>query len=107
MITEYVLFALPTGKSREEIVQGMLDIAPKWRANDALIRKTFLYDPAAGQAGAFYLWKTRAAAEAAHDDAWRRGVRETFGSDPVIRYFETPVVVDNALGATITEDSDS
>lgn len=107
MITEFVLFALPAGRSREEIVQGMLDVAPKWRANDALIRKTFLYDAAAGHAGAFYLWKTRSAAEAAHDDAWRQGVRETFGSDPVIRYFETPVVVDNALDATITEDSGS
>lgn len=104
MITEYVLFALPPGTSRNEIVRGMLDVAPKWRSNGALIRKTFVYDPEAGQAGAFYLWKSRAAAEAAHDEAWRRGVRETFGSDPVIRYFETPVVVDNALGKIIRED---
>ena len=42
-----------------------------------------------------------ASAEAAHDDAWRQRVRSTYGSDPQIRYFDTPLVVDNALGQVI------
>ncbi len=101
MITEYVLFGLPAGITRDEVVQGMRDVAPRWRAEKDLIRKTFVFDPAANQAGAFYLWKNRQAAERAHDQAWRQGVRARYGSDPVIRYFDTPVVVDNALGQTI------
>ena len=101
MITEYVLFDLPAGISRDEVVQGMREVAPHWRENEALIRKTFVHDPVANQAGAFYLWRSRDAAERAHGPAWRNRIREAYGSVPVIRYFDTPLIVDNALGQTI------
>lgn len=101
MITEFVLFPLPNGISREKVIEGMREVAPKWRANGELIRKTFVYDAETGTAGAFYLWKNRAAAEAAHDAAWRESVRERYGGEPEIRYFDTPMVVDNVLGETI------
>jgi hypothetical protein len=104
MITEYVLFALPAGMSREEVVAGMHEVVPRWRGEPDLIRKTFVYDPAASQAGAFYLWKNRASAAAAHGEAWRQRIRAAYGSEPVIRVFETPLVVDNALGAVIAEE---
>ncbi len=70
MITEYVLFDLPAGISREE-------------------------------AGAFYLWTDRASAEAAHDEAWRHRIRTAYGSEPRVRYFDTPLVLDNALGRLV------
>jgi hypothetical protein len=101
MITEYVIFDLPTGISREEVVAGMREVAPHWRATPDLVRKTFLYDAQANQAGAFYTWTNRAAAERAHDAAWRQRLRDSYGCEPVVRYFETPLVVDNALGQTI------
>ncbi len=100
MITEYVLFDFPAYMSREQVVESMRSVAPKWRAMPDLIRKTFVYDAQARQTGAFYLWKNKAAALAAHGEDWRRGVMQIFGSVPVIRYFETPLVVDNALGET-------
>lgn len=103
MITEYVLFALPRDITREQVVAGMHEVAPRWRAEPDLIRKTFVYDAQAGIAGAFYLWKNRAAAERAHDEAWRQRIHTTYGSEPTIRYFETPLVVDNALGRVIGE----
>jgi hypothetical protein len=101
MISELVMFALPDGLTRDEVVEGMRDVAPHWRANPDLVRKTFLYDAEAGQAGALYLWPDRQSAERAHDEAWRARIRARYGSDPVIRYFETPLVVDNALGAIL------
>lgn len=101
MITELVLFDIPAGMDRDEVVQGMRQVAPRWRTEPELIRKTFVYDPDAGQAGAFYLWKNRAAAERAHDDTWRQRVVDMYGNEPVIRFFDTPMVVDNALGRTI------
>lgn len=103
MITEYVLFDLPPGLSRSEVVAGMHEVAPRWRADPRLIRKTFVYDAGKNQSGAFYLWPDRASAEAAHDAAWRQRIRDTFGCEPVIRYFETPLVVDNALGQLVSE----
>lgn len=104
MITEFVLFSLPAGMAREEVVAGMHEVAPRWRSEADLIRKTFVYDPAANRAGAFYLWKNRAAAEVAHGDAWRKGIRAKYGSDPEVVYFETPLVVDNAAARTIAEN---
>jgi len=104
MITEYVLFKLPAGISRADVVQGMHEVAPRWRQEPGLIRKTFIYDPVAGQAGAFYLWHHRADAERAHDAAWRQRLRASYGSEPVVQYFETPLVVDNVLGQVIEEE---
>src|SRR5690606_32296583 len=98
MITQYIMFGFPDGMSREEVVQGMHGVTRKWRQNADLIRKTFLYDPANQKTGAFYLWKNREAAERAHGPEWRKGILDAFGSEPVIQYFETPLVVDNALG---------
>ncbi len=101
MISELVSFAVPPGMTREQVIEGMREVAPKWRRNPDLIRKTFLYDPGIGQTGALYLWPDRESAERAHDEAWRARIREKYGSEPVIRYFETPLVIDNALGAII------
>ena len=103
MISEYVLFDLPAGMSREEVVAGMHEVVPRWRSEPDLVRKTFVYDAQAGQAGAFYLWKNRASAERAHGEAWRQRIRATYRSEPTIRYFETPIVVDNALDQVIAE----
>ena len=101
MITEYVKFALPAGITREQVVAGMREVAPRWRREPNLIRKTFILDPNLKFAGAFYLWRDRDSAEAAHDSNWRQGVIGAYGSEPVIEYFDTPIVVDNALGQVI------
>ena len=106
MITEYVLFDLPPGITREQVVQGMREVAPRWRTEPELVRKTFVHDPVANQAGAFYVWTSRAAAERAHDAAWRQRIRDAYGSDPVVRVFDTPLVVDNALGRVIEPGAD-
>ena len=103
MITELVLFSLPPGISRADVVAGMHEIAPRWQTESDLIRKTFIYDAQAGQAGAFYLWMNRASAELAHGETWRQRIVSSYGSEPTIRYFETPLVVDNALGKLIPE----
>ncbi len=101
MITEYVLFSLPPGITREEVVAGMHEVAPRWQREPNLIRKTFVFDPVARQAGAFYLWTDRESAEQAHDQPWRDRIMSAYGSEPQIRYFDTPLVVDNALGKLV------
>jgi hypothetical protein len=101
MITELVLFDLPAGITREEVVAGMKRTSAAWRANPELVRKNYLYDAERGQAGGVYLWPSQEAAQRGHDDAWRRRIFEMYGSTPVIRYFETPLVVDNALDQII------
>ena len=101
MITELVLFNLPPGISREQVIEGMRGTAPAWRANSELVRKNYLYDAAKGQAGGAYLWPSIEAAQRGHDAAWRARIKAMYGSEPVIHYFDTPLIVDNALGQTI------
>ena len=103
MITELVLFDLPKGMTREQVVAGMRDSVERWRKCPDLVRKNFLYDAKAGQAGGAYLWPDAAAAQRWHDDAWKRRIFDLYGSVPVFRYFETPFVVDNAVNEVIEE----
>ena len=95
MITELVLFNLPVGLTRAQVVAGMHATAAAWRANTELVRKNYLYDAANRQAGGAYLWPSVEAAQRGHDAAWRARIKEMYGSEPVIRYFETPLIVDN------------
>ncbi len=101
MITELVLFDLPEGMTQEQVAAAFRASAPKWRADPDLIRKNSLNDPVARRGGGAYLWPNKAAAQRAHDAAWCAMIERTFGSPPVIQYFETPVVVDNKVGETL------
>ena len=38
-------------------------------------------------------------AERLYDDAWKASIRERYGVEPSIEYFESPVIVDNDAGA--------
>jgi hypothetical protein len=103
MITEFVTFALPRDMTREQLVENYKQTALKWRQNSDLIRKNYLFDQASGLGGGVYLWKTMAAAKRWHDESWRNKVVELYGSEPTIRYFETPIVVDNVAQQTVED----
>jgi len=98
MITAVVLFEFK-GRSRAEAQKLFQESAPRYRTAPGLVRKYYLYDGAEGRAGGAYLWKTRADAETMYDAAWRRSLKERYGAEPQVMLFETPVIVDNALGA--------
>lgn len=98
MITEIVLFSLPEGMTREQVINNFRATAPNWQANPELIRKNYLYDPQGGRGGGVYLWLTREAAARAHDANWIAMAQARYGNTPVIETFETPVLVDNAAG---------
>ena len=69
--------------------------APKYRDVKGLVRKYYLFDGENRTGGGIYLWKTRADAEAVYTPQWKAYIAERYGAPPEIRYFETPVVVDN------------
>ncbi len=105
MITELVLFNLPAGISREDVVTGMRASTGHWRANTELVRKNYLYDRDNGEAGGVYLWPSVEAAQRGHNDAWRARIKAMYGNEPVIRYFDTPLIVDNDQDKLIDGDS--
>lgn len=98
MITTIVQFRLPKPLSREQACAIFASTAPKYRDLPGLVRKCYLLSDDGGTAGGVYLWTSRQAAENVYTDEWRRIVREKYGSEPSVTYFDSPVIVDNVAG---------
>ena len=102
MMIEVITFQLPEGMTRDDVIKNYEDTTDKWRNINELIRKSYIYDGEVRLGSGIYHWKTVAAADQWHDAEWRKFVKELYGSDPVVRRFEVPIVADNKLDHTIT-----
>lgn len=97
MIIAVVQFPLPEGMSPEDATALFEASRPRYEGMTGLIRKDYLLDADGRTGGGVYLWESREAAEAVYEGgAWRDGIRTRFGGDPDIRYFDTPVSIDNS-----------
>lgn len=95
MIIAFTAFTLPKPISREEARRIFLSTAPTYRGVQGLFRKHYVLSEDGVTAGGVYLWNSKAEAEAMYTESWRSFVREKYGTDPSVSYFESPVVVDN------------
>ena len=98
MICEIVRFKVRPGTTREQIMEDARTVVPRWQQEKDLIRKHFLFD-GDQEAQGIYFWKNREAADAAHNDTWRKRVMDTHGSVPSIEYLDTMMIVDNTDGS--------
>ena len=101
MITAVVQFKLPKQTSLEEATAIFQSTAPRYRGMSGLARKYYLFDAQTGKGGGCYLFESRAAAEQIFNDEWRALIKDKYGAEPEIQYFETPVVVDNVVGEIV------
>jgi hypothetical protein len=92
MITAIVQFKVANDVGRDEVLTNMQNVAPRFESVPGLIRKNFLFDEARGVGGGVYTWQSREA------------IRNLYGVDPEITWFETPIIVDNASGEIQTSD---
>ena len=106
MIVELVTFRATPGADWDAILAEARETIPRWRANTQLVRKYYLLSEDGAECAGLYIWPTRAAAEAAHDAAWRAAVAQRTGAPPAIRYFALQMLLDNEAG-TVTEWSKS
>jgi hypothetical protein len=95
MITAIVNFKLPADIDARKAAELFKGSAPKYRNMKGLVRKYYLFDAEKHIGGGVYLWKSKADAEAVYTPQWKAYIAERYGVAPDIRYFETPVVVDN------------
>ncbi|MBW4520502.1 MAG: YdhR family protein [Scytolyngbya sp. HA4215-MV1] len=102
MLTVLVQFQLPASVTREQAEKLFARIAGIYHEIPGLIRKYFLLAEDGKTAGGVYLWRTRQEAESFYNENFKLAIAEKFGSEPSITYFESPVVVDNLTGETIT-----
>ena len=104
MVTALVQFSFPSSVTRDKASELFRGSAPKYRDLPGLIRKYYVYSAEQGTGGGVYLWKSREDAERTYTPEWKQMIRDRYGAEPVITYFDTPVVVDN-LTAEISSDS--
>ena len=104
MITAIVQYKLPPAISLQDCAAHFRNIAPGFRSVPGLIRKQFIYAED-GSAGGVYLWHSRADADAFYTGPWLDGIRERYGMDPQIKFFETACITDNAVEAVLLPDA--
>ena len=100
MITAIVQFKVADDVGRDEVLSNMATVAPRFENVPGLIRKNFLLDADRHIGGGVYTWESRDAAEALYAEGgpWRGAIRDLYGVEPEITLFETPIIVDNAVG---------
>jgi len=104
MITAIVQIKLPEPMTRDKAQAVFADTAPKYRDVKGLIRKYYLLSEDGATAGGVYLWKSRQAAEQLYSDDWKAFIKQKYGTEPSVTYFDSPVIVDNLVGQIIMDD---
>ncbi len=96
IIASIVTFRHPEGAyDRERFEAINRSTAPKYEGLAALIWKSYWYDDDARENGGIYLWSSREAAEATHDEAHLERLTGLYGVRPSVRWLDVPVFVDN------------
>jgi hypothetical protein len=104
MIIVLTAFTLPQPITREEARSIFLSTAPKYRGVQGLFSKRYVLSQDGGTVGGVYLWRSRPEAEAMYTESWRAFVRDKYGTQPSVTYFDSPVAVDNVAGQILVDE---
>ena len=102
MIVAITKFVLPDPITSDEARKIFLSTAPTYQGVSGLFRKTYLYSEDGVTVGGVYLWNSRQEAEAMYTEEWFTFVREKYGTEATVTYFESPVAVDNVTHEILT-----
>lgn len=102
MVTAITRFKLPENVNIEDVKQAFLEVAPKFRGVEGLIRKQFIVSGNGSIGGGIYLWRDRASAERFLNEVVVRMIEEAYHVTPTVEFFDTAVVVDNETGEILT-----
>jgi hypothetical protein len=96
MITAIVLYELPPAIGFEDSRAHFSKIAPGFLKIPGFVRKQFICARDGKVAGGVYMWESREAAERFYSGEWLAGIRDRYGTEPKISYFETLALADKA-----------
>jgi hypothetical protein len=98
MIISVVEIDMPAGMKRAEVDAAIQKTAPRYHDVEGLLYKYYTAKEPDVTGGVF-LWETREQAQAAFEDPdWLRIIREGYGTEPRITYYDVKLVVDNVRG---------
>jgi len=100
MIIVIVNFPLPPRMSFANYKAKMMETVPRYKGMAGLLRKNYIYDGARHLGGAVYTFESRLHAEACFSEEFVQRVTTAYGA-PDIRYFETPILIDNEKNTVI------
>ena len=104
MITVITAFQLPKPITRDEARRIFLSTAPKYQGVAGLVRKCYVLSQDGNLVGGIYLWLSRAEADAMYTESWKDFVRQKYGTEPSLTYFDSPVVVDNVTNEILSDE---
>lgn len=104
MIIAITAFRLPKPITRSEARDIFLSTASTYQGVAGLVSKHYVLSEDGSTAGGIYLWDSRAEADATYTDSWKAFVREKYGTEPSVTYFDSPVVVDNITQEIRSDD---
>jgi hypothetical protein len=91
-VSTLVTIATPDGIDRERLITKFKAAVPVYQKAGGLLRKYFIITDD-GKFGGIYLWSDQAAAQQWFSDAWHQRVRETYGADASIEWFDAPILL--------------
>jgi heme-degrading monooxygenase HmoA len=95
-VATLVTVTQPSQIDRERLVQEFAASLPVYRQVPGLMRKYFIITDD-GKFGGVYLWDSQASAQAWFNDAWRVRVRQTYGADANLEWFDVPILLPSQL----------
>ena len=95
MIVAFVQFRLPTPLSEAAATQLFEASTANYHDLAGLIRKHYVLSEDGHVAGGLYFWQDRASGERAYDSQWHSRVCATYGAEPQITWYNSPVAVVN------------
>ncbi len=98
-VVTLVEIPVPAGLSPERLATGFADAVPTYRKVPGLLRKHFTRSEQ-GKFGGVYVWKDEAAARAWFTPGWHDRVRQTYGQNASIEWFDAPVLLPSELPVT-------
>jgi hypothetical protein len=104
LITVVTRFQLPAGVTADQLRDAFDEVAPRFLNVPGLVRKHFLHSRDCRTAGGVYLWNDERAALAFMNERVAPMIREKFRVDPIIEFYDSPVIVENGR-ATNAEGS--
>jgi hypothetical protein len=103
MITAITTFPPPKAHHPDEARTILPGTAPKYQGVPGLVRKVYVLSPGWQHGRGIYLWNTRADADCLVHRELEGFVREKYGTDPPIVYFDSPVLVDNVTHSIVSD----